>query len=1174
MSRSTCNRADLVRVLAAQSSLVPAAAELLGYSRTTSVQLDEGIDRPSEAALAESVLTPGTSDVPAAGGEWPEAQTPLRFWLAHRFDQREPPPDEPPAEGGELTWRARPDEPPVWHPMAEWPSLVPRLRRDLTHVSRGLRVDVEQVVRRLAEGRVVHDVPRQTIRRWGDRLQVIVDRSERLIPYGPDQAWFLQNLKRLVPRTAIQLAVYDEARGSLRLITRNRPTRPYAFPDPGVCILVLGDLGVLGTAGCTRAWLEWTAGLLERGGRALAVVPCSPDRVPRVFRSAIQVIPWQKLALARSCTDEALRCELVDQMFRRLAPAKRIEPGLLRAVRRVIPRAGDASLESDFWQDARLDSTHRRAASPHHERMPDFRRLSPEDRRQALGIIREWRQPLGAEVWISEIWGLDGESESILPASDREDAARWQATLASRDSDECDDALIAWLARATAGTPQHALQRQKHLRDLHRRVHRHNELLGGDPQELQPGDVVELAVGQVGQSLAICAKANYACADARWHSLGSMRTRTNSVLLVPMNPRDSFWKSGRAPAWANDWGQDEWGAWVELAIERPDVLESEEGEEFLTEDAQRMEAEQPSAVTQRMRWIPPGRFLMGSPESEEGHWDDEGPQREVTLTHGFWMFDTPVTQELWQAVMGDNPSHFRRDRRPVENVSWDDAQRFLDRLNDRMGEAAFVLPSEAQWEYACRAGTTTAYSFGDDTARLEDHAWYGPNSNDTTHEAAQKQPNRWGLFDMHGNVLEWCQDYWAGHYREAATVDPTGPSRGHDRVLRGGGWYNDGAQLVRSAYRVDLEPGVRSNDVGFRCAQVQAGAEPAEEDGAAAEPQAVPTQAGEAVSLRVDSQQTAQTPIPAGRVVIVRSDVDSLELRKTPKPDWASAIGRDRYGLWAEFAVNVGQTDQQWQDNRVWSRFRRLWRASSGTDEPQNTIVQRMRWIPPGRFWMGSPEGDEMAIDREKPQHEVTLSHGYWLFDTPVTQELWLALMGENPSRFQAPLRPVEGVSWDDCQEFLRRINDMVVGLDLSLPTEAEWEYACRAGTITRYAFGEEISPDQANYRSDAETAETSEVGSFPANPWGLFDLHGNVWEWCQDWYGEYAAGPQLNPQGARDGRSRVLRGGCWLSDARLVRSAFRDVVEPGVRDDLVGFRCARVHPASRERERTSEGTG
>jgi formylglycine-generating enzyme required for sulfatase activity len=437
---------------------------------------------------------------------------------------------------------------------------------------------------------------------------------------------------------------------------------------------------------------------------------------------------------------------------------------LLRAMRRIITQAADASLEADFWQDPRLASPHVQGATPQADRLPDFRELTIEDRRRALAVIRQWRQPLPAEIWISEIWGLDAGSEATLPADDREDAQRWQATLAAHESGEFSDALIAWLARTTENTPRHAMQRHRILRVLHRRIHGTNELLGGDLRELPPGPVIDVAVAQMGGSLVCCLSSSRP-ADSHWHSLGLLRSRTASVIVsgAKSEDRNSFWKSGRPPGWARDWGRDKFGAWVTFQIESPSLLQSEDSDNLLDEDGNALPDESPQFVTQRLRWIPAGTFLMGSPESEAGRWPDERPQHEVTLTRGFWMFDTPVTQQLWRAVMGDNPSQFNGDLRPVEKVSWDDTQRFLKALNQKLGDAVFVLPSEAQWEHACRAGTNTAYAFGDDAAKLDDFAWYRDNSAGKTHPVATKQPNAWGLFDMHGNVLEWCQDFWTGN---------------------------------------------------------------------------------------------------------------------------------------------------------------------------------------------------------------------------------------------------------------------------------------------------------------------------------------------------------------------------------------------------------------------------
>jgi formylglycine-generating enzyme required for sulfatase activity len=211
--------------------------------------------------------------------------------------------------------------------------------------------------------------------------------------------------------------------------------------------------------------------------------------------------------------------------------------------------------------------------------------------------------------------------------------------------------------------------------------------------------------------------------------------------------------------------------------------------------------------------IPAGTFQMGSNDGS----DDERPVHQVTISQPFDLGKYPVTQAQWEAVMGDNPSAFTGDpTRPVEKVSWEDVQRFIEQLNarDHTAGVTYRLPTEAEWEYAARAGTTTAYSFGDDPAQLDAYAWYDDNSGDTTHPVGQKQPNPWGLYDMHGNVWEWVQD-WYGTYPAEAVTDPQGPDTGSDRVFRGGGWTY-GAGDCRSAYRGNAVPGDRGFILGFR----------------------------------------------------------------------------------------------------------------------------------------------------------------------------------------------------------------------------------------------------------------------------------------------------------------------------------------------------------------------
>ena len=213
----------------------------------------------------------------------------------------------------------------------------------------------------------------------------------------------------------------------------------------------------------------------------------------------------------------------------------------------------------------------------------------------------------------------------------------------------------------------------------------------------------------------------------------------------------------------------------------------------------------------RMVRIEPGRFLMGS-EKGDGH---EKPVHEVTLSRAFYLGMYPVTQAEYWEVMGINPSSFRVPNRPVENVSWRDAEDFCRRLSEKEG-AEYRLPTEAEWEYACRAGGTSEYCFGDDESGLDEYAWYSANSDGETHPVGQKRANAWGLQDMHGNVWEWCQG-WYGAYSADAQTDPTGPPEGTTRVVRGGSWGTD-AYECRCACRANPALESRSSRAGFRVA--------------------------------------------------------------------------------------------------------------------------------------------------------------------------------------------------------------------------------------------------------------------------------------------------------------------------------------------------------------------
>jgi len=223
---------------------------------------------------------------------------------------------------------------------------------------------------------------------------------------------------------------------------------------------------------------------------------------------------------------------------------------------------------------------------------------------------------------------------------------------------------------------------------------------------------------------------------------------------------------------------------------------------------------QGNSIGMKFTQIPAGEFYMGSEES-----DDEKPVHTVKINKPFYLGTYPVTQAEWKVVMGSNPSYFKGDDLPVEQVSWDDVQKFIKKLNENEGTDKYRLPSEAEWEYACRAGTTTRYSFGDPESKLGDYGWYDKNSDRTTHPVGQKEHNPWGVYDMHGNVWEWVQDEWHDSYNGAPTDGSARESgAGANRVFRGGSWY-DTARGCRSAARAHYAPRTRNLRLGFRLLQ-------------------------------------------------------------------------------------------------------------------------------------------------------------------------------------------------------------------------------------------------------------------------------------------------------------------------------------------------------------------
>ena len=473
-----------------------------------------------------------------------------------------------------------------------------------------------------------------------------------------------------------------------------------------------------------------------------------------------------------------------------------------------------------------------------------------------------------------------------------------------------------------------------------------------------------------------------------------------------------------------------------------------------------------------------GTFTMGA-TSEQGSdvYSDEKPAHQVTLSD-YMICKTEVTQEIWQAVMGSNPSKFKGSDLPVEEVSYKDCQEFIKKLNSLTG-LQFRLPTEAEWEYAARGGSKSQgykYSGSNDIGSV---AWYYENSGNSrlndnnweldklesnncrTHAVATKSPNELGLYDMSGNVHEWCSD-WYGDNSSGSQTNPKGPSSGSYHVIRGGRWGGS-ARNCRVSCRIPRNPDDGDCYLGLRLAH------------------------GE------ESQQQ--------------------EIQTEPKFEYKT------------YTVNGVSFD--------------------------------MVSVAGGTFTMGatSEQGGDAESD-EMPAHQVTLSD-YMIGKTEVTQELWQAVMGSNPSEFSGYDLPVESVSWNDCQKFIKKLNKLT-GLQFRLPTEAEWEYAAQGGNKSKgYKYSGSNDINSVAWYDSNSSSRIHAVATKIPNELGLYDMSGNVWEWCSDWYDAYNSGSQTNPKGASSGSRRVVRGGSWSSCASYSMVSYRYNYYPYYGINLLGLRLA-----------------
>ena len=502
-----------------------------------------------------------------------------------------------------------------------------------------------------------------------------------------------------------------------------------------------------------------------------------------------------------------------------------------------------------------------------------------------------------------------------------------------------------------------------------------------------------------------------------------------------------------------------------------------------------------------------GTFLMGATDEQIGEAGIDEGKHQVTLSD-FYMSSTEVTQYLWQVVMGSNPSMFNTDlSHPVESVNWIVCQEFLKKLNDITGKE-FRLPTEAEWEYAARGGKYSKrykYSGGN---TLSDVAWYDENSDSRTMPVAGKLPNELGIYDMSGNVYEWCSD-WYGGYILNPQINPTGSSTGLYRVYRGGGCYSR-ANSCRVSYRHNGSADHQDGGLGLRIVYS--------------------LENNDTASVSEEKSDSGDAQIePSSDLVVQLQQVLDLQPLQEPLQDVQKQLSDE------EKIIKRGP-----QEFTV------------------NGITFKMIQVQGGEFTIGATkEQIDEAEDDEKPAHLVSLST-YYIGQTEVTQALWQAVMGSNPSEFTTNANcPVENVSWDDCQLFITRLN-AITGEQFRLPTEAEWEYAARGGEKSmgnKYAGNNNLEL-VAWYDENSEST-THPVAKKKANELGVYDMSGNVGEWCHDGYEKYTSAYQSNPNGSETISNRIYRGGSWDDFAGFCRVSYRNYDASTASFNYVGLRLA-----------------
>jgi formylglycine-generating enzyme required for sulfatase activity len=856
--KALLNRADILRCLKEHDpSLLDNFAAILGYALVEKVE--ENAVFVNGGSLAGTLKAKISQLSPTSTPAKQHARF-IRVVAHKRFDKDENSDDKPgwyaevePFQDNDAALTAPVGlAPPPQPPLMAWRRLWPFLKLALGTKVLSHKADVSRAVERLARGEQLRRLPKISRKGWAAQAQLIIDYDDSLRPFWSDFNSLRHSLAQLRGQVGLTILAFPtgDPSGPCWQDTPKgwRTIERYTPPLPGTPILILSDLGC-NEAGDQRRlrWRRFGEKLAFSDCRALALMPIPKRWWDAELARLFIAVYWDRAArppqrlgkstlhfehgkIERDCTD-------AKRLLGWLATAVRVEPALLREARYLFPGAKmDVGTEYAAWNHVDVQATHlgfyfqKNQGAQYRERFRVDASLTADGKQQLADLLHKHHAHLSPVITYEEQLAkaaLTGESppeeaekftrrlaktlHEKVPGDIGSLSAQWLGRIGVRQQESeplwNNDALgAAWYKAKKEGyltnetTPAGlSLEKAAWIFDPKpvvnsRCYQRGHELFFADSSAFSP-------VGELSRSISLIEVETIAEDAQRLSQLypfGQPLALTSNLNLCIRTDREEMqldWLT--LPPWADTIGRDNYGLYTDLSLD---------------------------GITQRFRWINPGTFLMGSPDSEPERRKGE-TQHEVTLTEGYWLADTACTQALWQAVTGGNSSRFQdAPNNPVEKVSWDDVQAFIEQLNGMIPELRAKLPSEAQWEYACRAGTITPFSFGanitPEQVNYDGNYPYGGGIKGLyrkkTVPVKSLPVNPWGLYEMHGNVWEWCQD-WYGDYKPEAAVDPVGAYNRFNCVLRGGSWIY-GGRSTRSASRGRRGPADRDGDFGFRLA--------------------------------------------------------------------------------------------------------------------------------------------------------------------------------------------------------------------------------------------------------------------------------------------------------------------------------------------------------------------